>query len=203
MTSSLFSRARLMVQPLIRYFGRYLQLDEQECALLEARAVLRRVKRRNYILQEGDICKHYSFVLEGCLKMYGTDKKGIEHNVQFASENEWMSDIGSFHSEKPSRFYIEALEPSHIIQISKPHLIFLYENVPKIDRIFRIIIEEKFVELQNHVLKNISFNAQERYQAFLEQYPDLSLRLPNTQIASYLGITPEFLSKVRKDLVSH
>ncbi len=125
--------------------------------------------------------------------------KGVEHNIQFAAENDWIADIGSFHSDKPSKLFIEALEPSALLQIEKQDLYFLYRSIPKLDRIFKVIIENKFVELQTRVLQNISSTAQERYQSFLDQYPQLALRLPNTQIASYLGITPEFLSKMRNE----
>jgi CRP-like cAMP-binding protein len=149
------------------------------------------------ILQEGLVCRYYSFVVQGCLRMYGVDNKGVEHNIQFAAENDWIADIGSFHADKPSKLFIEAIEPSVILQIEKPDLYFLYISISKLDRIFKVITENKFIELQNRVLQNISSTAQERYQAFLEQYPQLALRLPNTQIASYLGITPEFLSKIR------
>jgi len=93
--------------------------------------------------------------------------------------------------------FIEAIEPSVILQIEKQDLLFLFVNVPKFDRNFRVIIEEKFIELQNRLLQNFSSNANKRYADFLVQYPQLALRLPNTQIASYLGITPEFLSKIR------
>lgn len=152
------------------------------------------------ILQEGFACKHYSFVVEGCFKMYGVDNRGTEHNIQFAAENDWIADIGSFHSKKPSQLFIEAVEPSEIIQIEQQDLYFLYTNIPKLDRIFKVIVENKFVELQNRVLQTFSSTAEQRYLSFLEQYPHLSNRLPNAQIASYLGITPEFLSKIRKDL---
>ena len=185
---------------LIEYFELYLPLNAAEKQLVEARATLRKIKRRQMILQEGFVCKHYAFVVEGCFRMYGLDNKGKEHNIQFAAENDWIADIGSFHSGKPSQLFIEAIEPSVILQIGKDDLYFLYLSIPKLDRIFKVIIENKYVELQNRVLQNISSTAQERYLNFLEQYPTLSPRLPNTQIASYLGITPEFLSKIRKDL---
>ncbi len=190
------------IAPLITYFNNYLPLDEAEQDLLKTRVTEKKVKRRQFILQEGDICKHYNFVLQGCFKMYGVDEKGKEHNIQFAAENDWITDIGSFHSEKPTKLYIEAIEPAVIFQIKKVDLLFLYVNCPKFDRNFRIIIEEKFIELQNQLLRNFSFTAHDRYEAFLAQYPKLSQRLPNTQIASYLGITPEFLSKIRNQIVS-
>lgn len=197
---TLFETLSMMIQPLLSYFEHYLPLEAVEILLLESRTLHRKIKRRQFILNAGDVCRQYSFVVEGCFRMYGIDKKGTEHNIQFAAENDWIADIGSFHSEKPSKLYIEAVEPSSILQIKKEDLLFLYVNVPKFDRNFRVIIENKFVELQNHVLQNISSTAEERYLTFLEQYNNLAIRLPNTQIASYLGITPEFLSKIRKGL---
>jgi CRP-like cAMP-binding protein len=188
------------MQVLIDYFEKYLPLTAQEKALFEPRVSLRKVKRREMILQSGLICKYYSFVVKGCFKMYGIDEKGTQHNIQFAAENDWIMDIGSFHTKKPSQLCIEAIEPSLIIPIEQQDLYFLYLNIPKLDRIFKVIIENKYVELQNRVLQNFSSTAQQRYLNFLEQYPNLSTRLPNAQIASYLGITPEFLSKIRKDL---
>jgi len=186
------------IDQLIEHFAQYIPLREIEKNELGQRVVEKKVKRRQFILQQNDVCKHYTFVLSGCFKMYGVDSNGTEHNIQFAAENEWIADIGSFHSEKESRLYIEAVEPSMVLQIGKPDLIYLYHNHPKFDRIFRVIVEEKFIEIQNRVLQNISSTADERYFTFLEQYPRLANRLPNTQIASYIGITPEFLSKIRR-----
>ena len=192
--------AQLTIQPLIEYFKKYLPLDEGEQALLETRVTHRKIKRRQMILQEGFICKHYSFVVEGCFRMYNVDHKGTEHNVRFAAENDWIGDLGSFYTEKPSRLFIEAMESSGILQIEKQDLLFLYTNVPKLDHNFRVIIEDKFVDLQNRLIENISSNARERYISFLEKYEHLVQRVPNVQIASYLGITPEFLSKIRSEL---
>lgn len=187
------------MQILIDYFEKFLPLTAEEKALFETRVKHKTVKRRELILQSGFVCKHYSFVVKGCFKMYGIDEKGTEHNIQFSAENDWIMDIGSFHTQKTSQLCIEAIEPSLIIQIEQQDLYFLYINIPKINRIFKVIIENKYVELQNRVLQNFSSTAQQRYLNFLEQYPNLSARLPNAQIASYLGITPEFLSKIRKE----
>jgi CRP-like cAMP-binding protein len=192
----------MSINQLITYFNNYIPLKEPEINGLSNRVKERKIKRRQFILQENDVCKHYTFVVLGCFKMYGIDKNGVEHNIQFAPENDWIMDIGSFHSEKQSGLNIEAIEPSVILQIDKPTLIYLYQNHEKFSRIFRVIIENKFVELQKRVLQNISSNAEERYLTFLEQYPQLLNRLPNTQIASYIGITPEFLSVVRKNIVT-
>jgi CRP/FNR family transcriptional regulator, anaerobic regulatory protein len=192
----------LTIQPIIEQFNKHLPFTDEEVRLMETRTLMRKIKRRQMILQEGLICKHYSFVMKGCFRMYGIDENGKEHNIQFAAENDWITDIGSFYSDKPSKLYIEAIEPSVILQIEKLDLYFLFISIPKLTRIFKVIIEDKYVELQNRVLQNISSTSQQRYLSFLEQYSNLALRLPNTQIASYLGITPEFLSKIRKELSS-
>lgn len=184
---------------IISYFDSYLPLDETEKEELISRLIERKIKRRQFILQENDTCKHFTFVVKGCFKMYAIDKNMHEHNLQFTAENDWIADIGSLHNEKPSQLYIEAIEPSLILQIAKKDLWHLYTYYPKFDRNFRVIIENKFIELQSRVLQNISSTAQERYKTFLHQYPNLAKRLPNTQIASYLGITPEFLSKIRAE----
>ncbi|KAI9463101.1 hypothetical protein F5148DRAFT_1286233 [Russula earlei] len=132
--------------------------------------------------------------------MYAVDLNGKEHNLEFAAENNWITNLSSFYAMQPGSVYIEAIEPSIVLQINHEHLIYLYGNYPKFNSRFRVIIERNYIELQNRVLQNISATADERYLYFLQQYPALANRLPNTQIASYLGITSEFLSKIRKDL---
>ena len=188
------------IQPIIDHFSDYLPLNSDEIQALENRLVERTIKRKQFILQEGDICNKYTFVVSGCFKMYKVDTQGKEHNLLFSIENEWISDIGSFHSEKPSELYIEALEQSTILQLPKEDLLYLYVNHPKFDRNFRVIIENEFIQLQKRVLHNISSTAEERYLDFLNCFPDLFNRISNVQIASYLGVTPEFLSKVRKNM---
>jgi CRP-like cAMP-binding protein len=185
---------------MFNFFKHILPLKQHEKDEIRAIARQRTIRKRQFILQEDDVCKHYTFVVTGCFRMFSVDKKGVEHNIQFAAENDWISDIGSFFSEKPSKLFIEAIEPSTILQIEKKDLLKLYTDSLKFNRNFRVIIENKYVELQNRVLQNISSTAEERYTDFIEQYPHLSNRLPSTQIASYLGVTPEFLSKVRKTL---
>jgi len=190
------------ISPLIAHFSDYLPLGEDEITALESILIEKRVKRRQFILQEGDVCKFYSFVVIGCFKMYKVDNNGNEHNLQFAIENGWIADIGSFYSEKPSELYIEALEQSVILQIAKKDLLFLYGTYPKFDRNFRVLIENAFIQLQKRTLQNISSSAEERYLDFLENHPKLFNRISNVQIASYLGVTPEFLSKIRKNIAS-
>lgn len=184
----------------INHLEQFIALTADERQLFDDKFAQRKVKRKEKLLKEGEVCKHYSFIISGCFRMYGVDERGYEHNIQFACENDWIMDIGSFHTKKPSKLFIESIEPSVVLQIEQKDLYFLYLNIPKLDRIFKVLIENKYVELQERVLQNFSSTAQQRYLAFLEQYPMLSNRLPNIHIASYLGITPEFLSKVRNDL---
>ena len=191
----------LALTALIKYFDDLFPLNSEEREQVYAQFKERQIKRRGFILQEGDVCKHFTFVVSGCLKMYVIDLAGKEHNLQFAIENEWISDLVSFYQEIPSNVYIEAIEPSLIVQVKHDDLLSLYTRFHKFDRNFRIILERKYIELQNRTLQNISVTAEERYRYFMAHHPELANRLPNTQIASYLGITPEFLSKIRKELI--
>ena len=188
------------VKPLVEYFNQLLPLNEAEKSIVEKVFKERRVKRRQFILQDGDVCRHNTFVVEGCFRMYMVDEKGKEHNLQFAVENWWIGDIGSFHSGEPSKLYIEALESSVILQIKKEDQLKLFVDYPIFNRIFRVLTENALVSTQRRILQNISSTAEERYLDFIERYPHFFNRIPNVQIASYLGVTPEFLSTIRKKI---
>lgn len=191
----------MTTKPLIHYFEKLLPLNDEEKFIVEDVFKERRIKRKQFILQEGDICNQSTFVVEGCFRTYTVDDKGKEHNLQFAVENWWIGDIGSFHSEKPSRLYIEAMENSIILQCKKEDQINLFLKYPKFDRIFRVLAENAMVSMQNRILQNISSSAEERYLDFVQRHPHFFNRISNVQIASYLGVTPEFLSAIRKKIV--
>jgi CRP-like cAMP-binding protein len=188
-------------EPIIKYFSKLLPLDSDEIEAVKAAFIERKIKRRQFILQEGDVCKLNTFVVEGCFRMYFVDEKGKEHNIQFAVENWWIGDIGSFHSEEPSKLYIEAIENSVILQITKQDQLDLFVNYPKFNQIFRVFTENALVACQRRVLQNISSTAEERYLDFVKRYPYFFNRISNVQIASFLGVTPEFLSTIRKNIV--
>lgn len=188
-------------EPLLNYFNNIIPLNAEETQLVTEFFKSRLYRKKQYVLQENDVCNQFNFVVRGCLRMYKIDEKGNTHILQFASENWWLSDIGSFHQKKPSELCIDALEDTMILQISYENLIRLYISAPKFDRIFRVLIEDSFVTLQNRLLQNISSTAEDRYLSFLETYSHLSNRLSQTQIASFLGITPEFLSKLKAKLL--
>lgn len=180
--------------------SRWIGLSDEEMDFFTSRLIFRKIRRRQYILQEGDICKHYTFVNKGCLRLYSVDENGFEHVLQFAPEDYWVADIESFHQETQTSLYIEALEPSEILQITRTDLAKTFLKHPSFDRVFRIMMENAFIGLQKRVLQNISSTAEERYLTFVEKFPQLINRLPQKQIASYIGITPEFLSNIRKVL---
>ena len=186
------------IESLISYFDNFLTLSAEEKQAVRKSFSEKRVKRGRFILQEGDVCKLNTFVVEGCFRMYMIDDNGKEHNLQFAIENWWIGDIASFHSEEPSRFYIEAMENSVVLQIKKEDQMRLFVDYPKFNRIFRVFTENALISFQRRVLQNISSTAEERYIDFVNRYPDFFNRISNVQIASFLGITPEFLSTILK-----
>lgn len=184
--------------PLIEYFSNILPLDNEEKAFVEEVFKERKVKRKQFILQEGNVCVHNTFVVEGCFRMYYIDAHAKEHNLQFAVENWWTGDIQSFFSNEPSKLYIEAMENSFVLQIKREDQFKMYQEYPKFNRIFRVLAENHVVSLQRRILNNISMSSEERYIDFSMRHSDLFNRISNVQIASYIGVTPEFLSTIRK-----
>ncbi|HET7002728.1 MAG TPA: Crp/Fnr family transcriptional regulator [Puia sp.] len=185
------------IEPLLEYFDKLIPLNKSEKELVAEKFQARLYRKRQFVLQENDICGHINFVVRGCLRMYKIDDVGNTHIVQFATENYWINDLGSFHTLKPSDLNIDALEDTVVLQIQRNDLITIYTSSPKFDRIFRVLIENSFVMLQQRLLQIISSTAEDRYQSFMEIYPHLINRLSQVQIAAYLGITPEFLSRLR------
>lgn len=185
-------------EPLLDYFiKRGYVLNDLEKTLVQEKFRSRLYRKKQYVLQEGDVCTQFNFVVRGCLRTYNVDKKGNLHILQFGTENNWINDLGSFHGIKPSNLNIDALEDTVVLQISLDNLISLYKQSPIFDRIFRVLIENGYIHLQERLLHNISSTAEERYEAFLERYPHLINRISQVQTASFLGVTPEFLSRLR------
>ncbi|MFV8360638.1 Crp/Fnr family transcriptional regulator [Flavobacterium sp. LS1P3] len=185
-------------EPLLEYFiKRGYLLNDLEKLLVQENFHSRLYRKRQYVLQDGDVCTQFNFVVRGCLRTYNVDKKGNIHILQFGTENNWINDLGSFHGMKPSNLNIDALEDTIVLQIGLDDLIFLYKQSPIFDRIFRVLIENGYIHLQERLLQNISSTAEERYEAFFERYPHLINRISQVQIAAFMGVTPEFLSRLR------
>ncbi|MGV3538946.1 MAG: Crp/Fnr family transcriptional regulator [Rufibacter sp.] len=186
---------------LLDYIARYVQLTEAEQEVLLQRVIPRRYLKGQFVVQQGDVCKVESFVLKGCLKTFYTDPEGQEHIVMFAIENWWTADLGSFITQTPADYNVQCLEDSELLQFPYDALEELYQTIPKLERFFRIIIQKAFVASEKRNIRNVSQPAKERYLQFKKQYPQIEQRVPQYMIASYLGITKEFLSKIRSQLI--
>jgi CRP-like cAMP-binding protein len=153
-------------------------------------------------LREGEVCKFEGFVTKGIFRVYHIDQNGGEQILYFAMENWWITDIDSFTNESPSQLFIEALEESEVLFISKKDKEFAYSNIPKIEKLFRVMTQKTHVSLQRRMIDNLSKTADQRYIDFIEKYPALYQRLSNLQIAAYLGVSHEFLSKIRNKIAN-
>ena len=160
-----------------------------------------KVKRKEFLLHEGDICRNTIFVVSGCLKVYSVDKKGFEHVVNFAASDWWTGDLASLVSQKPATNNIVAIEDSEVFLLAKSNQEILYHEVPKFERLFRILTENSLVAYRQRFIDSISLIAEEQYKNFCKKYPTLLNRLPQKEIAAYLGVTPEFLSKMRSQML--
>lgn len=189
------------VEQLLNYINKHISLTEQEESFLLSKISFRKYLKRQYIVQQGDICKHECFIISGCTKTFYLDDSGQEHIILFAIENWWTSDMGSYITQTPAVFNIQCLENTELIQFSHDNKEELFQEIPKLERFFRKIIEKALVASQNRIVRNFSLTAKERYLIFRELYPTMEQRIPQYMIASYLGITKEFLSKIKSQLI--
>jgi CRP-like cAMP-binding protein len=185
---------------IIRNINRHIALDQEETDFFTSLLTPREIGRKEYLLRAGDIGKQMAFVDTGCLKVFSVSEDGIEHIVKFAPEDWWAVDIESFSLQLPSFYNIQAIEPSMTWQLSKDNYERLCLEVPKFERFFRILFQNSFIALQRRTQQGLSSSARERYRHFQEKYPNLEQRIAQKQIAAYLGITPEFLSMLRRQI---
>ncbi|MCO5948505.1 Crp/Fnr family transcriptional regulator [Mucilaginibacter flavidus] len=186
---------------LINNISKYIHLDEAERDIFMSHLKPIQIKRKQFTLNEGEICRNSVFVTNGCLRGFTVDKNGIEHVLSFAPLGWWIADMYSLISQKPGILNIEALEDTEGIILSKTNQEKLYHEVPKFERFFRILTENSLVANQQRIVDNMSLTAEERYGIFCKRYPTLIDYLPQKQIASYIGVTPEFFSRMRSSLI--
>ena len=191
----------MKIQPLLDYINKYVELTPEEEAIIEEKVTYRKYPKGQYIVQQGDICQYQSFVISGCTKTYYLDEEGQEHIVLFSVEDWWLSDIGSFITQTPGDFNIQCIESTELIMFSYQASEYLYEKIPKLERFFRQVLERGLVATQKRLIRNFSLSAKERYLYFKNQYPHIEQRIPQYMVASYLGITREFLSKIKAQLL--
>ena len=189
------------IEKLVDNVKKIVPLSEQDIDLLQNHIKHRRYLKGQFILQQGDICRYQNFITSGCLKVFYTDNEGQEHIVMFGIEEWWAADLGSFINNTDADYNIQCLEQSEVLQFSKEDLEALYIKIPQLERFFRIIIQRAYIASQKRIINNFSMTAKERYLQFRSQYPHIEQRVPQYMIASFLGITKEFLSKIRSQLI--
>jgi CRP-like cAMP-binding protein len=179
----------------------YIHLDDKDKAFFISLLKPMKLKRRQMLLRQGEVCRYSSFVTQGCLRGFSVDENGFEHVLNFAPQNWWIADMYSLITQKPGVLNIDALEDTEILTLSKVSQEELYVKIPVFERFFRIIIENSLVTYQQRLLDNLSLPAEERYNNFCRRYPTLITCLPSKQIAAYIGVTPEFFSKMRHQML--
>ncbi|MGN7821535.1 Crp/Fnr family transcriptional regulator [Chitinophaga varians] len=189
-----------MFEQIDQFVDRIISLTPEERQLFHSLLKFRRVRKRTYLLQEGEICDFEAYIVKGCIRTYYLSDDGTETILSFAIEDWWVSDTYSFTEQKPSNMFIESLEDCELLIIDRKSKAALYEKIPKFETLFRLLIQRSLFALQRRFHSLVSQTAEQRYLAFLEKYPQVVQRVPQNQIARYLGVSPEFLSKVRSTI---
>jgi CRP-like cAMP-binding protein len=183
---------------LLSNISRHISLNQEEITFFASLLKPRSLANGEFLLREGSICKYESFVTRGCLKTYYLDENGFEHIIDFSIEEWWADDLYSLLTQTPSRSNIKAIEDTDIIQISKPDLELLYQKIPSFERFFRILFQNAYITQREQINQALSASAEERYILFMKRKPYAERRFSQKDIASYLGVTPQFLSALKK-----
>ena len=189
-----------MINILFKHIEEKVSISTAEKETIKLFFVQKRLRRRQYLLQEGDVCKYLAFVASGILRTYNVDEKGDEHMNVFGWEGWWLSDFNSFLSGEPSLFNIDAIEEADLLLLSRSEYERLTLTVPIMDRYFRILYQNSLVTKERRLMSSITHTAEEKYVLLINSSPEIIERIPQNLIASYLGIAPETLSRIRKNL---
>ncbi len=166
-----------------------------------SKTTIQHYKAKTILLNAGEICKHSYFVNSGVLRSFNINDNIVEHVLSFACSGWWISDMYSYLSQKPGNLFIQVLEDAEVVVLTKENQEILYKEIPKLERFFRILIENSLVANQERLMDNLSLTAEERFEKFCKKHKDLIQKVPQKQIASYLGVTPEFFSKMKAKLL--
>ncbi|MBC8033656.1 MAG: Crp/Fnr family transcriptional regulator [Chitinophagaceae bacterium] len=189
-----------MFEQLFASVSSKISLTQEDFERAKPYFMAKKLRKKQYLLQEGDVGKHVAFVEKGALRSYTIDDKGNEHIVQFALEGWWIGDNYSLYTGEPSTYNIEALEDSELLLISAVSIEQMLESIPKLEKYFRILLQNSMVALQRRLVASLSLTSEEKYKRMIKIYPDIIQRVPQHMIASYLGMTPETLSRIRKQI---
>jgi len=189
-----------MFENIDAFVNRCANFTENELDIFHTLIDFKTVNKKEYLLQEGEICNFEAYVSKGCIRNYFIDENGFEVILQFAIEDWWVSDIASFHEKKPSKLYIETLEDCELFFLTYENKEELLKRVPKFERFFRLMVQKNLSSTQNRLINTIAKSAPEKYLDFIKLYPTIPQRVTQHHIASYLGISAEFLSKIRTKL---
>ena len=156
--------------------------------------------KKTYLLQEGEVCNFEGYINKGCVRTYFIDENGFEVTLMFSIEDWWIGDVASFYEQKPTTLFIETMEECEVMMFNPVTKEMLLAEIPKFERVFRILVQRSLAATFNRLISTITKTAQDKYLDFIKKYPTIPQRVPQHYIASYLGISPEFLSKVRSKL---
>ncbi len=191
-----------MFELLHKKISETISITEDEFNFCKTFFLPKKLRKKQYLLQEGDVCKYTAFVEKGILRTYSIDEKGSEHILQFSLEGWWVADLYSFLTGEDSIFNIEALEDCELLLITKPSWDALLDKVPAFERYFRILIQNNLIATQRRVIGVLSETAEEKYTKLVNDFPGCIQRVPLHMIASYLGITRETLSRIRSNIAN-
>src|SRR3954467_7566182 len=189
-----------MFELLRKKINQVVKITDEEFEFVASGFTKKSLRKKQFLLQEGEICKSQAFVVKGIMRSFTIDEKGNEHILQFASEGWWMADLASYLNEIPSRFNMEALEEVELLLLNKASWNLLMEKIPILERFFRILVQNHLIATQNRLMQSLSEQAEEKYLNFIDTYPECVARVPQHMIAAYLGISRETLSRLRKQL---
>jgi len=183
-----------------QYLDQKISLSNDEKELIRSVSILKKLRKKQYLLQEGDVWKYHAFITKGCMRTYAVDDKGLEHIIYFGIENWWIGDRESLFTHTPSKLNIDAIEDSEVVLFTNPNFEMICSTIPSFRDMIHAIISKSLNVNQNRVLSNISKTAEEKYVDFIQRYADFAIRIPQSMIASYLGIKPETLSRIRNGI---
>ncbi|MFC3561053.1 Crp/Fnr family transcriptional regulator [Pedobacter jamesrossensis] len=186
-----------MFKALFAHINKFVDLSDAEQEILASLLKSFSIKKKAFVLEQGQVCRANYFVVKGCLRLYFIDIKGVEQTTQFGIENWWITDLTSFLFQNSSEFFIQAAENTEVIAIEQHDYDKMFAKLPKMEKYFRLILQKNHQASQRRIMFLYSFTAEERYRHFNGLFPEFVQRIPQYMLASYLGFTPEFLSKIR------